>query len=60
MEFIFNFIIGWLEYLDSEAFETGKGEEDITYNGFGDSDDKESEDIEDAQAEEAGAAAGPA
>ena len=53
------FIIGWLAYLDSEAFEADKGEKDhSTYNGFGNWDDKESEDIEDDQAEEASAAAG--
>ena len=34
-----------------EAFGAGKGEEDCTYNGFGDLDDEESEDVEDDHAE---------
>ena len=54
------FIIGWLAYLDVEAFGADKGEEDGAYNGFCDRDDEESEDVEDDQAEEAGATAGSA
>ena len=52
------FIIGWSAYLDSEAFDADKGKKDhSTYNVFGDWDDKESEEIEDDQAEESRAAA---
>ena len=54
------FIIGWLAYLDVEAFGADKGQEDGAYNGFWDRDDEESEDVEDDQAEEAGATAGSA
>ena len=52
-----HFIIawGWSAYLDSEAFGTDKGEEDNAYNGFGDPDDDESEDVEDDHPEGAGA-----
>ena len=57
---ILYFIICWLAYLDSEAFGADKGKEDCAYNGFGNCDDKESEDVEDDQAEEAFAAAGSA
>ena len=53
-----------MAYLDIEAFGADKGEEDGghgAYCGLGDHrDDDESEDVEDDQAEEAGAAAGPA
>ena len=54
------FIIGWLAYLDSEAFGTDKGNEDRAYCVFWDRDDEEPEDVEDDQAEEAGSAAGMA
>ena len=54
------FIIGWLAYLEGEAFGTDKGEEYCIYYGFWDNDDKDSEDVEDDQAEEAVAAAGSA
>ena len=39
---------------------TDHGEEDSTYNGFGDLDDEESEKVGGDQAEEVDAAAGPA
>ena len=40
--------------IHSESFGAGQGEEDCAYNGFGDCDVEESEDLEDDQAEEAG------
>ena len=49
-----------MAYLDSEAVGADKGKEDSAYDGFGDRDDEESEDVEDDQAEVAGVAAGPA
>ena len=58
------FIIGWLAYLDSEALgaesATDHGEEDNTYNGFGDHDNEESGKVGGDQAEGVDAAAGPA
>ena len=54
------FTIGWLEYLDCEAFGADTGEQYGAYNVFWDSDDEEYEDVEDDQAEEEGAAAGQA
>ena len=36
-----------MAYLDNEAFGADKGEEDDAYDGFGDRDDEESEDVED-------------
>ena len=55
--------VGWLTgaipgSLDSEAFGTDKGEDNDTYNEFGDRDDDESEDVEDDRAQGAGASAG--
>ena len=43
------FIIGWLAYLDKEAFGADRGQEDVADDGFGDHDD-ESEYVEDDQA----------
>ena len=48
-----------MAYLDKEAFGAHKGEEDDAYDGCGDHDDEESDDVEDDQAEEVGFAASP-
>ena len=40
--------------IHNEAFGADKGEEDCAYDGFGEGDDEESEDVEDDHAEEAG------
>ena len=57
--YFFTLFTGWLAYLDKEAFGAHKGDEDDAYDGFGDHDGEESDDVEDDHANGAGAPGRP-